>query len=136
MGGPAKTEELARRLSQELASGTSFDELARKHSAGPTAESGGVRDWTTEGSLAAEEVNAALFSLSVGSVSEPIRLKDACWIVKVLDRDDAHLKPFEEVQNQIKEDLRKQRFSGAVKEIMQELRDQADIVLFPEDEDR
>ena len=135
-GGPAKTEELARQLSQELASGTSFDELARKHSTGPTAESGGVRDWTTEGSLAAEEVNAALFSLSVGSVSEPIRLKDACWIVKVLDRDDAHLKPFEEVQNQIKEDLRKQRFSGAVKEIMQELRDQADIVLFPEDEDR
>ncbi|MFM8217377.1 MAG: peptidylprolyl isomerase, partial [Planctomycetaceae bacterium] len=135
-GGPAKTEELARQISQQLAAGTPSPSLSLKHSTGPTAESGGVRDWTTEGSLAAEEVNEALFSLPVGSTSDPIRLKDACWIVKVLDRDDAHLKPFEEVQNQIKEDLRKQRFSGAVKEIMQELRDQADIVLFPEDGDR
>jgi len=132
-GGPKKTEELAQKIAGELAAGKSFDELARKHSTGPTADSGGVRDWTTEGSLAAEEVNTALFSQAVGSTSPPIPLKDGYWIVKVLDRDDARLRPFEEVQSQIKEDLRKQRFAGAVKEIMQELKDQSEIVLFPED---
>ncbi len=132
-GGPKKTEELAKQLIAQLKSGVSFDELAKKHSDGINSDKGGVRDWTTQGSLAAEEVDKLLFELPIDGISGPMKIKDSIWIVKVMDRDEARHKPFEEVQNEIKEDLRKARFANSVKDILKELRDQSTIWLFPED---
>jgi predicted GIY-YIG superfamily endonuclease len=51
----------------------------------------------------------------------------------VLDRDDAHYKQFEEMQDAIKEDLRRKQFSKSVKELLAELRQNAVIWMFPED---
>lgn len=132
-GGSPATEKLARDLVQKLRGGADFDALAREHSNGPTAKTGGIRDWTTQGSLAYAEVDTALFELPVGSVSDPFRIKESFWIVKVLDRDEARYKPFEEVQDAIKEDLRRKQFSKSVKELLAELRQNAVIWMFPED---
>jgi peptidyl-prolyl cis-trans isomerase SurA len=132
-GGPKATQELAQDLVEQLRRGADFDGLARKHSSGPTAKTGGIRDWTTQGSLAFGEVDQALFELPMGGVSEPFKIKDSYWIVKVLDRDEAHYKAFEEVQDAIKEDLRRKQFSKSVKELLTELRTNAVIWMFPED---
>ena len=132
-GGPQATEKLARDLVRQLRSGADFDALAREHSNGPTAKTGGIRDWTTEGSLAYAEVDTALFEMPIGAISEPFPIKESFWIVKVLDRDDAHYKQFEEMQDAIKEDLRRKQFSKSVKELLAELRQNAVIWMFPED---
>lgn len=129
--GPGGAAKLAESLSQQLRDGADFDELAREHSEGPTAEEGGIRDWTTQGSLAATEVDRMLFELPVGSVSEPLVVKGGVWIVKVLDRRDAGYRQFDEVQNEIKDLLRKERFTKAVQATISELKDQADVVMFP-----
>ena len=132
-GGPQATEKLARDLVRQLRSGADFDALAREHSNGPTAKTGGIRDWTTEGSLAYAEVDTALFEMPIGAISEPFPIKESFWIVKVLDRDDARYKQFEEMQDAIKEDLRRKQFSKSVKELLAELRQNAVIWMFPED---
>ena len=67
-GGPEATEKLARDLVQQLRGGADFDALAREQSNGPTAKTGGIRDWTTQGSLAYAEVDTALFELPIGAV--------------------------------------------------------------------
>ena len=132
-GGPQATEKLAHDLVRQLRSGADFDALAREHSNGPTAKTGGIRDWTTEGSLAYAEVDTALFEMPIGAISEPFPIKESFWIVKVLDRDDARYKQFEEMQDAIKEDLRRKQFSKSVKELLAELRQNAVIWMFPED---
>jgi parvulin-like peptidyl-prolyl isomerase len=132
-GGPQATEKLARDLVQQLRGGADFDALAREQSNGPTAKTGGIRDWTTQGSLAYAEVDTALFELPIGAVSDPFSIKNSYWIVKVLDRDEARYKPFEEVQDAIKEDLRRKQFSKSVKDLLAELRSSAVIWMFPED---
>jgi hypothetical protein len=71
--------------------------------------------------------------MPIGSISEPFPIKESFWIVKVLDRDDAHYKQFEEMQDAIKEDLRRKQFSKSVKELLAELRQNAVIWMFPED---
>jgi parvulin-like peptidyl-prolyl isomerase len=132
-GGPQATEKLARDLVQKLRGGADFDALAREHSNGPTAKTGGIRDWTTQGSLAYAEVDSALFEMPIGGVSDPFQIKESFWIVKVLDRDEARYKPFEEMQDAIKEDLRRKQFSKSVKDLLAELRGSAVIWMFPED---
>jgi len=132
-GGPTATQALAQDLVGQLRRGADFDALAREHSTGPTAKTGGVRDWTTQGSLAFADVDQALFEMPLGGVSDPFPVKDSYWIVKVLDRDEARYKPFEEVQDAIKEDLRRKQFSKSVKELLSELRSSAVIWMFPED---
>ncbi|RPI80933.1 MAG: hypothetical protein EHM42_11415 [Planctomycetaceae bacterium] len=129
--GARGATRLAENLTAQLRDGANFDELARQHSEGPTAETGGLRDWTTQGSLAAGNVDQALFELPVGGVSDPLAVKGGVWIVKVLDRREAGYRPFEEAQNEIKELLRKERFSKSVMQILSELKEQSDIVMFP-----
>jgi parvulin-like peptidyl-prolyl isomerase len=72
-------------------------------------------------------IDHALFSLEVGRLS-PILESDAGFhIVRVLERKQAGRKPFTEVQNDIREKLKDERFRDAVEEYIAELRRDARI---------
>jgi hypothetical protein len=102
-------------------------ELAKASSDGLNAKQGGRYDWTTQGALKSQIVDETLFSLEVGRLS-PILESDAGFhIVRVIERKQAGRKPFTEVQNDIREKLKDERFRSAVEEYITQLRQDARI---------
>lgn len=104
-----------------------FSDLAKQSSDGFTAEEGGQHDWTTQGSLAAERVDEALFLVPIGQMSPIIEGNRGFHIVRVLERKLAGRKPFTEVQNTIREKIQNDRFSEAIQSKIVELRSNARI---------
>ncbi len=94
-------------LVNDVLRGANFADVARARSQGPTASVGGQYDWTTQGSLALDVLDQALFTLPIGQMS-PI-LDDGrsptISIIRVLERKEAGRQPFTEVQAEIKEKL-------------------------------
>lgn len=74
-------EDLRRRLSQ----GADFAELARRYSEDPHAPDGGDMGWVAQGELL-PELDAALFRLKDGEVSEPIHTRLGFHLVQVHER--------------------------------------------------
>ena len=112
---------------EQLRQGTTFDEVARKFSDGPTAADGGNWDWTPQGSLADERVNQVLFELEVGKISQVLVGDDTFQLVKVVSREDGGMKEFHKVQDSIREQIRKQRRSQSADQILSDLRAKAMI---------
>lgn len=102
-GGPEKTQKLAANIMDDLKSGKDFGELAKKHSQGATAKSGGVWNWTREGSLARADIEEKLFEMPVGQPCEPFKGPNGIEILRVIDRKDAGRQSFESVQGKIKQ---------------------------------
>jgi hypothetical protein len=94
-------------LGNAVMRGAKFGDVARARSQGPTASVGGQYDWTSQGSLASEIIDQALFSLEIGKLS-PI-LDDGrsptISIIRVVERTEAGREEFSEVQAEIKEKL-------------------------------
>ncbi len=73
-----------------------------------TAANGGVIGWLAEPQIQ-PEIRACLPKLTLGEVSEPIRLADGWHILKVLDIRAAHTPTFEQVHSQLRSRLRDER---------------------------
>ena len=135
-GGKAGTRKLIEQLATQIQGGADFAALAKKHSKGPTAKKGGMWDWTTADSLADKNVEAVLFSLPVGQLSQPLENDTGMQLVRVLDRHDATRKPFEDVQTEIKDTLKKAAYQTAADALLHDLVDNADIrTMFDEKEE-
>lgn len=104
-----------------------FTELAKAKSQGFNADEGGKYDWTTKGALKSRAIDQALFSLEIGRLSPILESDDGFHIVRVLERKQAGRRPFTEVQNDIREKLKDERFRKTVAEYIGELREDARI---------
>ena len=104
-----------------------FAELAKASSDGLNAKDGGNYDWTTQGALKAQAIDRAVFTLEPGRLSLILESDAGFHIVRVLERKAAGRKPFTEVQNDIREKLKDERFRAAVEEYIAELRRDARI---------
>ena len=81
--------------------GANFEELAKKFSEDDaTKPKGGDLGWIVEGQTVPEFQQTA-FSLPKGSISDLVKTQYGFHIIKVLDRETAHTKPFEEVRDAI-----------------------------------
>jgi parvulin-like peptidyl-prolyl isomerase len=107
--------------------GAAFAEVAKKKSDGFTAKDGGLRDWTTKGALSCKEIDDALFTLQVGQMSSIIDDGTTFIIVRVLERKDAGRKPFTDVQGDIRDRLKEQRFQAEAQKYITKLRKDARI---------
>jgi hypothetical protein len=99
-----------------------FADVAKKLSDGTTAADGGLRDWTTKGSLVSTELDEALFTLEIGKMSPVIEDEQGYHIIVVLEREEAGKVPFLEAQVEIKEKIKKERQQAAIKEFLVELK--------------
>ncbi len=104
-----------------------FADVAKAASHGVNAQQGGVYDWTTKGALKAAVVDEAIFSLPVGQLSPILDSGAAYHIVRVLERKEAGVRPFSEVQNDIREKLKEQRMKVAQDKYLEGLRKNAKI---------
>ncbi len=98
--------ELAR---QALAAGKPFGDVAREYSDGATARSGGDWDWTRKGSLADSQLEAKLYALPVGQVSDVYAAKGVYHLLKVVDRKEEGRTEFAEVQDAIEKKIQNER---------------------------
>ncbi len=85
--------------------GAKFEDLAKKYSEDPgTKDKGGDLGWITQGQTVPEFEKTA-FSLPKGSISDVVKTQYGFHIIKVLDKETAHTKTFEEVKDSIKAPL-------------------------------
>ncbi len=81
----ATVRRSARRMVEQIRSGTSFSNLARQFSNGSTAARGGDMGWVQNHQLA-EEVVAVLAALEQGQVSDPIRSNGGYLVLQLRER--------------------------------------------------
>jgi len=101
----AEVEEIRKKAEDVLVQakkGASFEDLAKKYSEDPgTKDKGGDLGWIVQGQTVAEFEKAA-FSLPKGSVSDLIKTQYGFHIIKIMDKETAHTKPFEEVKESLR----------------------------------
>jgi hypothetical protein len=107
--------------------GPAFAEVAKAKSDGYTAKDGGQHDWTTKGALRATAIDEALFNLEVGQMSPILESDEGFHIVRVLERVEAGRKPFTDVQPDIREKLKEERFHAGIEKYLTKLRRDARI---------
>jgi peptidyl-prolyl cis-trans isomerase D len=106
---PAEVEEIHQKaedvLKQADKKGANFEELAKKYSEDPgTKDKGGDLGWITQGQTVPEFEKAA-FSLPKGSISDLVKTQYGFHILKILDKETAHTKTFDEVKDSIRAPL-------------------------------
>ncbi|MBN1912127.1 MAG: peptidyl-prolyl cis-trans isomerase [Pirellulales bacterium] len=112
--------------------GAPFAEVAKTGSDGTTAAKGGDRGWTRQGCLVSKNLDAALFGLPVGSLSQIIEDDKGYHIIRVLQREPAYRTPFAEVQKDIAEKIRKGRGSKEIERYIAGLRQNISVWISPE----
>ena len=113
-------EKTAWEVLAQIKSGADFGELAKKYSEDSSAPKGGEIGWIVRGQTVKEFEDTA-FSMKPGQVSDLIKTTYGIHIVKVLDKQSAHLQTFEEVKGQIKDQLEKQKLAEAQQSLADEL---------------
>ena len=86
---------------KQLKAGAKFEDLAKKYSEDPSSKNGGSVGWIKRGGFPVPEVDKAAFSLPKGGTSDVINAGYAFVILRVDDKQDAHLKTLAEVKDQI-----------------------------------
>jgi parvulin-like peptidyl-prolyl isomerase len=117
----AQAEQHANAALNELRQGVSFSDVAKKYSDGPDSANGGNWDWTQYESLLTE-IREPLSKLPPKTPSQIITTASGLQIVQVVERREMKTKPFEEVQEKIREEIADARHKARVKEILAELR--------------
>jgi len=112
--GVAEAQRRAEDLLRQVQSGGKFEELAKKYSEDPgSAKQGGSLGWIGRGQTVPEFEKAA-FSLPKGQISELVKSSYGFHIIRVDDKQEAHVKSLDEVKAQIEPLLRRQMAQQAV----------------------
>jgi peptidyl-prolyl cis-trans isomerase D len=105
----AKAEDILK----QLKAGAKFDDLAKKSSDDPgSAKNGGSLGWIGRGRTVPEFEKVA-FSLPKGGTSELVKSSYGFHIIKVDDRQEARVKPLDEVKAQIEPMIKQQKATRA-----------------------
>jgi len=90
---------------KQVRKGGKFEDLAKKYSEDPgSKDKGGDLSWITQGQTVPEFEKTA-FSLNPGQVSDLIKTQYGFHIIKVVEKETAHTKPFEEVKDSLRAPL-------------------------------
>lgn len=114
--------EQAESIAREAQGGADFAALARRHSTDASADEGGHLGRFGRGAMVQAFEDTA-FGLDAGEVSEPVRTRFGWHVIKVTDRREAGVLPFEEVQAGIERDLRQEQGAQLLAGIGEEIRD-------------
>src|ERR1700734_575471 len=107
--GVAEAQRRAEDLLKQLKAGAKFEDLARKYSEDPgSAKEGGSLGWIGKGRTVPEFEKAA-FSLPKGQISDLVKSSYGFHIIRVDDRQDAHMKTLDEVKAEIEPILKQQK---------------------------
>jgi peptidyl-prolyl cis-trans isomerase D len=104
----AEVEEIRKKaedILKQAKKGSKFEDLAKKYSEDPgTKDKGGDLGWIVQGQTVPEFEKTA-FGLNPGQISDLVRTQYGFHIIKVLEKETAHTKPFEEVKESLRTPL-------------------------------
>ena len=116
-------EAAAKEVIVALDGGADFAELARERSTGPSGPQGGDLGYFTQEQMVPEFAQAA-FAMEAGSYTdEPVQTQFGWHVIKVEDRRETAPAPFEEVEEQLREEASRE----VVNAVLGELREGATI---------
>jgi len=107
--GVAEAQHRAEDLLKQLKAGASFEDLAKKYSEDPgSAKQGGSLGWIGRGQTVPEFEKTA-FSLPKGQTSDLVKSSYGFHIIRVDDKQDAHMKTLDDVKAEIEPILKHQK---------------------------
>ena len=113
-------EEEEKKYYEEIEQGLGFEEAAGKYSTCPSKDKGGDLGYFTKGQMVPEFEKAA-FEGEIGKVLGPVETQFGCHLILVEDKKEASVRPFEEVQAQIHQQLiqgrQQEAYDAKVKEL-------------------
>jgi peptidyl-prolyl cis-trans isomerase D len=126
-----KLEAKANDLLKQIKGGADFAELAKKNSEDPgSAAKGGELDWVARGQTVANFESAA-FTLKPKELSGVVKTEYGFHIIQVLEKQEARMRPFEEVKGELAAELKKQMVGERLQTVGDQMR--ADLVKAPSD---
>ena len=119
-------EETAKSILKKLETGEDFAEIAKEESADSgSKDKGGDLGFFERGVMDASFEEAA-FSLGIGEISAPVKTMFGYHIIRVEDKKPERLAPFEEVRDDVRKQVIKQK-SKLTSEVLSDLKDAAQI---------
>lgn len=128
----AERKAEAEKIRVRAAAGEDFDALARNRSEDQYADKGGDWGWIEPGILR-EELAQVASKLPANAVSEVIETPDGYYILKVEDRQEESIRPFEEVQARIEQELRQKALEQEYEKWINQLKRRAYVKRFNSD---
>jgi parvulin-like peptidyl-prolyl isomerase len=123
------TLALAQEIREKIKSGASFAEMASVYSQGSQKNRGGEMDWL-ERSMLRKELADAAFALKAGEMSDIIETPDAYYLLLVEEKRPAHVKPINEVRDDIEKTLRARQHDFLQKKWIESLKQKTFIRIF------
>jgi peptidyl-prolyl cis-trans isomerase SurA len=122
----AAVKKLADELHTRIVNGEDFSALAKRFSEGPAKDQGGELGEYQRGQLA-KQLEDAVFKLEKGAITDPIQTQTGFILLKVNAHYDAGLQPLDKVENEITNQLYAQKMEPALREYLQQLREESYI---------
>ena len=117
----AEIRQKAEDVLKQAKHGANFEDLAKKYSEDDaTKPKGGDLGWIVDGQTVPEFQQAA-FSVPKGQISDLVKTQYGFHIIKVLDRETAHTKSFEEVRDSILQPVLDQKVNEEANDISNQL---------------
>ncbi|MCJ7777663.1 MAG: peptidylprolyl isomerase [Sedimentisphaerales bacterium] len=126
----AQAKEKAEKLLKQVKEGGDFAALAMENSDCPSKAKGGDLGFFERGTMVKEFADAA-FAMQVGQVSDIVETQFGYHIIKVTDRKQAGLTPFEKAKPDIVKTLEQTRKNRLYKQYIDKLKMEAKIVYPP-----
>jgi peptidyl-prolyl cis-trans isomerase C len=113
---------------EQARGGGDFAGLARRHSEDSNAPDGGDTGFFHRGQMVPAFEKAA-FALAPGEVSDMVETPFGVHILRLEERRPARLLPLDEVREQLRDHVHRERMDAAVKKEIERLREAAEIVV-------
>lgn len=120
--------EKAQKIAEEIKSGLSFEEAARKYSSCPSKSQGGSLGTFTRGQMVPEFEQAA-FSLAVGELSDPVKTQFGYHLIKVEEKNESSVMSYDEVKNEIVKHLNQEKQTKKYMNLVENLKKQYNVVI-------
>jgi peptidyl-prolyl cis-trans isomerase SurA len=113
-------------LLKQIKAGTSFEDVAKKESQGPSAAQGGDLGLFERGKLA-KQLEDLTFGMKKDAVSDVIHTKQGFVILKVTEHQNAGIPSYNDIEPRLQEAVYMQRLQPALREYLKKLREDAFI---------
>jgi peptidyl-prolyl cis-trans isomerase SurA len=126
----AAVRSKAEGLRTSVLNGDDFNQVARLYSQGSTAKDGGGLGTFKRGELS-PQLEAAVFQMSKGQISDVIQTRTGFEVLKVEDHLQAGLQPMDKVEPDIRNTIHAQKMQLRMRDYLAELREQSYITVKP-----
>lgn len=122
--------DLAQSIRDAVAAGASLEEVAAEHSEQGTTSGVIEIGWVEKGDLE-RDLEQAVWGLAPGYLSGPVEGRGGTHVLEVVEREEATLRPFEEVADRIHAEEQSRLFEETYAEYLEELEESAYVDVDP-----